>query len=325
MWGMAIGVAAIATMLTFRYFVLSWPVPVIFRDHISIPEGISASSVAGRLKSRGLISNQTIFVNAVRMHLGTRAIEAGNFQLLNVRHMGDLAEQILRPRVRALSLTIPEGLTRKEIARFIHLKYSMDTERFLALTEDKAFIASLGMEAPNLEGYLYPETYRLRNGMTEEDILRLMVRETKDALSSAIVQQGTAVGLNPHEILTMASIIEGEARYESERVVISAVYHNRLRREMRLQADPTVQYALPDGPRRLLYRDYDYPSIYNTYLHAGLPPGPVNNPGLASIEAAVSPAAVEYLYFVANDQGRHIFTRTLEEHNRVVSDLRNAN
>ena len=325
LWGLTTGAAGLALFLAFRYLVLAWPVTAIFRGHVTIPAGVSASRVAGLLKERQLISNESMFVNAVRVKFGTRAIRAGNFQLLNVRHMGDLTEQILRPRVRAVTLTIPEGLTRRQIARFIELKYVISSSHFLELTEDSAFISTLGLDAATLEGYLYPETYQLRNGMTEEDILTAMVRQAQEMLTQDITERGQAFGFNPHEILTMASIIEGEARYDSERVIISAVYHNRLRKRMRLQADPTVQYAIPDGPRRLLYRDYEFPSPYNTYLHSGLPPGPVNNPGLASILAAVSPAKVEYLYFVANDQGRHIFTTNLEEHDRVVQELRKPN
>ena len=323
--GTAIGLASLVTFLTFRYLVLSWPVPVIFRDHLTIPAGASTSKVARLLKNRGLIDNERMFVNAVRANFGTRSIRAGHYQLLNVRHMGDLVGQILKPRVRSVSLTIPEGITSAQVARFVELKYPIDVARFVALARDDSFIVSLGLDAPNLEGYLHPETYRLRNGMTEEEIIALMVQQTRVRVSDEIALRGQSLGLGRHEILTMASIIEGEARIDSERAIISAVYHNRLRKNMRLQADPTVQYAIPGGPRRLYYRDYDYPSPYNTYLHRGLPPGPVNNPGLSSIEAAVAPADVEYLYFVATDGGRHIFTKSLHEHNQAVNAIRQSN
>jgi UPF0755 protein len=253
---------------------------------------------------------------------GTRSIRAGNFQLFNVRHIGDLAKQILQPRLAEFTITLPEGLTREQIAQFIALKYPMDMSRYLALTESREFLDKIGLDIPSLEGYLFPNTYRIQNGSTEEEIIEMMVRHTQQALSDEIIHRGQRLGLDEHEILTMASIIEGEAQIDSERRIISAVYHNRLRRGMRLQADPTVQYAIPGEPRRLLYRDYEYPSEYNTYIHNGLPPGPVNNPGIASIQAAVSPAEVDYLYFVAEGQGRHIFTNTLEEHNRVVKQLR---
>ncbi len=324
-WGTALVAVGIICFLTFRYLVLSWPVPVIFRDSVLIPEGASAYQVGRLLKERHFISDESIFVNAVRLKFRTRTIRAGNFLLFNVRHIGDLAGQVLKPRVKSIAITVPEGLNRDQVARFVEVKYPVNRDRFLALTEDKEFIHGLDLDVPDLEGYLFPETYRIMNGSTEEDVLTMMVRQTQQALSEDIVRQGQALGLAPTEIITMASIIEGEARVDSERVIISAVYHNRLRRGMRLQADPTVQFAIPDGPRRLLYRDYEFPSEYNTYLHKGLPPGPVNNPGLASIQAAVTPADVNYLYFVANGLGRHIFTSTLDEHNQTVLDLRNQN
>ncbi|MBA7710376.1 Endolytic murein transglycosylase [subsurface metagenome] len=211
-WVAAICAAGIFAFLAFRYLVLSWPVPVIFRDSISIPEGVSAYQVARMLKERSLISNESIFVNAVRLKFGTRAIKAGNYQLFNIRHIGDLVEQILRPRVRAVTITIPEGFTREQVARFIDAKYSIDITRFLALTEDKGFIRSLDLEVHSLEGYLFPDTYRIRNGNTEEEIITHMVRPVQQALGEEISRQGLALGLDLHEILTMASIIEGEAR-----------------------------------------------------------------------------------------------------------------
>ena len=315
-------VVVIIAFLSFRILVLSWPIPVIFSETIRISEGSSATHVARQLKQEGLIPNERLFVNAVRLLGGTRSIKAGNFQVFNVRHIGDLAKQILRPRPVEFIVTLPEGLTREQIAQFIALKYPIDTALFLELTESSTFLESLGVEGPTLEGYLFPDTYRIQNGSTEEEIIQKMVRHTQQALSEDIMERGKRLGLDAHEVLTMASIIEGEARVDSERIIISAVYHNRLRRGMRLQADPTVQYAIPGEPRRLLYRDYEYPSEYNTYIYKGLPPGPVNNPGRASIEAAVNPAEVGYLYFVAEGQGRHIFTNTLEEHNQVVQGLR---
>lgn len=321
-WITAISTLGVITVFAFRYLVLSWPVPVIFRDHLAIPEGASTYRVASLLKERGLIAEESIFVNAVRLKFGTRAIRAGNFQLLNVRHAGDLVGQLLRPRLKSVTVTIPEGLTIDQISRFINAKYAIDLTSFKSLTEDGDFIRSLGVEVSNLEGYLFPDSYQIYNGSTEEEIITLMVEQCRKVLGGEITEQGLAIGLDSHGILTIASIIEGEARYDSERVIISAVYHNRLRRDMHLQADPTIQYAIPDGPRRLLYSDYEFPSEYNTYIHKGLPPGPINNPGLASIKAAVTPADVEYLYFVADGEGGHIFSSTLEQHNTIVRDLR---
>lgn len=321
-WVAAISLVGLLTLLAFRYLVMSWPVTVIFRDHVTIPEGASAYRVARLLKDRQLIVNQNLFVTAVRLRFSTRSIRPGKFQLLNVRQMGDLVEQLLNPRLRPVIVTVPEGRTRMEIARFFEPKYPVNGAHFTALTEDTTFIRRLGLDVPTLEGYLFPDTYLIQNGDTEETIITQMVKAARRSLDHEIIRQGEEMGLTSHEIVTMASIIEGEVMYDSERVLISAVYHNRLRRGMRLQADPTVQYVIPDGPRRLYYKDYEFPSEYNTYLHKGLPPGPVNSPGRASMAAAVNPMDVDYLYFVADGGGHHVFTRTLEEHNRAVRDVR---
>ncbi len=296
--------------------------PTIYRDQVTIPEGASAYKVANLLHDRGLISNRGVFVNTVRMQFGNRSLRPGIFLLLNVRHMGDLVGQLVDPGRNQVWVTIREGLTRGEIGRFIAAKYPISVARFMALSEDPSFIRELDIEATTLEGYLFPDTYRILNGSTEETILAMLVDQNRQVLTDDVLKRGTVLGLSRHEILTMASIIEGETRIDSERVIVSAVYHNRLQRGMRLQADPTIQFVLPDGPRRLLYSDYDYPSEYNTYLHRGLPPGPVNNPGRAAILATVKPAAVDFLYFVADGNGGHIFTSKLEEHKQVIQSLR---
>jgi len=321
-WLAALFLTATITFLAFRHLLMSWSVPTIYRDQVTIPEGASAYKVANLLHDRGLIRNRGVFVNTVRMQLGHRSLRPGKFLLLNVRHMGDLVGQLVDPGRNQVWVTIREGLMRDEIGRFFAAKYPISLARFMALSEDSSFIRGLDIEATTLEGYLFPDTYRILNGSTEETILKMLVNQNRQVLTEDVLKRGTVLGLTRHEILTMASIIEGETRIDSERVIVSAVYHNRLRRGMRLQADPTIQYVLPGGPRRLLYRDYKYPSEYNTYLHGGLPPGPVNNPGRAAILATVEPAAVDFLYFVADGNGGHIFTRKLEEHNQVIQSLK---
>lgn len=321
-WAATLSLVGLLTLLAFRHLVMSWPVKVIFRDQVIIPAGASAYKVARILKDRQLIINEDLFVTAVRLRFSTRSIRPGKFQLLNVRQMGDLIEQLLNPRLRPIIVTVPEGRTRTEVAHFFEPKYSINVAHFTALTEDTTFIRQLGLDVLTLEGYLFPDTYLLENGETEETIITRMVTAARRSLDHEIIRQGEEMGLTSHEIVTMASIIEGEVMYDSERALISAVYHNRLRIGMRLQADPTVQYVIPDGPRRLYYRDYEFPSAYNTYLHKGLPPGPVNSPGRASMAAAVNPLDVDYLYFVADGGGHHVFTRTLKEHNRAVRDVR---
>ncbi len=321
-WLTALISTAVITFLAFRFLLLSWSIPVIFRDHLIIPEGASAYKVAQLLHDRGFIRNRGAFVNAMRLRFGGRSLRPGNFLLMNVRNMGDLVGQLVDQRWNQVWVTIREGLTSREIARFIAAKYPINPTRFIALAEDTSFITSLGIKAKTLEGYLFPDTYLIPNGSNEESILELLVRRNRQQLTDDTIARGAALGLTDLDILILASIIEGETRIDSERALVSAVYHNRLKEGMRLQADATVQYALPDGPRRLLYRDYKYPSEYNTYLHWGLPPGPVNSPGLAAIQAAVEPSAVDYLYYVADGQGGHVFSKSLEEHQKAVRALR---
>ena len=318
-------VALLLALGAFRTFIFGYPIEPIFRDAFIVPEGSSATRIAVLMENAGLIPDADIFITAVRLKRGTRSIQPGRYLLLNVQTIGDLARQILQPDWRPILVFVPEGATRDKVAQFFAAKYPTDVERFLALTEDREFMTRLGIkDAPHMEGYLLPETYYIRNGITEEALIEQMVTLTMEALEEEILERGSRLGLDAHGILTMASIVEGEAMLDEERGIISAVYHNRLRRGMRLQADPTVQYALPDGPRRLLFRDYRYPSAYNTYLHKGLPPGPINNPGRASILAAVMPREVGYLYFVADGEGGHVFTHTFREHNEAIKEIRSS-
>ncbi|MCH7574795.1 MAG: endolytic transglycosylase MltG [Candidatus Marinimicrobia bacterium] len=318
-------VAALLALGAFRSLIFGYPINPIFRDAFTVPNGASATRIAVMLEEAGLIPDADLFITAVRLKGGTRSIRPGRYLLVNVRTVGDLTRQILQPDWRPIVVFVPEGATRDLVPQYFAAKYPTDVEHFLALTEDRDFMTRLGIGmAPHMEGYLLPETYHISNGLTEEGIIEQMVALTLKTLGEQVIAKGARLGLNPHEILTMASIVEGEAMLDEERGVISAVYHNRLREGMRLQADPTVQYALPDGPRRLFFRDYKYPSAYNTYLHKGLPPGPINNPGRASILAAVMPSDVDYLYFVANGEGGHIFTQTFDEHTKAIRRIRSG-
>ncbi|MBC7187662.1 MAG: endolytic transglycosylase MltG, partial [Calditrichaeota bacterium] len=178
-------------------------------------------------------------------------------------------------------------------------------------------LRELGVSAPSLEGYLYPSTYQFYWGVAPEVVIRTMVKEFWRQMGDSVQACAQAMGMTLHQVVTLASIIEGEAMLAEERALISAVYHNRLRLRMPLQADPTIQYLVPGRGRRLLKKDLAIDSPYNTYLYPGLPPGPVNNPGMASIVAALHPAPVDYLYFVARGDGGHVFSRTLREHLRA--------
>ena len=178
-------------------------------------------------------------------------------------------------------------------------------------------INSLKIESESLEGYLYPDTYFFYDGIDEESVIKRLVKEFQVFWSDSNIAMANNMNFSQHEILTLASIIEGEAIYDSERPVISAVYHNRLKKGMKLQADPTVQYVIKDGPRRLLNKDLRIKSPYNTYLYKGLPPGPINSPGFMSLHAALYPKENDYLYFVAKGDGYHTFSKNEKDHERA--------
>ncbi|MEN3037755.1 MAG: endolytic transglycosylase MltG [Candidatus Kryptonium sp.] len=224
--------------------------------------------------------------------------------------------------ILSVNVTIPEGLTARRIAGLLKAKIGIDSAKFIKLVNDPNFAKQLGINANNLEGYLMPDTYIFIWGDAEENVIAKMVSEFKKFYDDTLKEREKVVGLNTHQVVTLASIVEGEARFEDEKPRIAGVYFNRLRRKMPLEADPTIQYIIPDGPRRLFYKDLKIESPYNTYLNPGLPPGPVNNPSRSSILAVLYPEKNKFLYFVSDGSGRHIFSKTYEEHLKAVRRYR---
>jgi UPF0755 protein len=225
--------------------------------------------------------------------------------------------------VLATDVTVPEGYTVWDIAGAF-VAANIDSVSLLAALKDGVALANRRIEAPSLEGYLFPDTYRVRWGATAEQVTAMMLARLDEVFDAGLVQRALDVGMTPHEVLTLASIIEAESRMPAERPLVSAVYHNRLQRNMRLEADPTVAYAMGGYKGRLLYADLEIDSPYNTYRRRGLPPGPICSPGEASIRAALYPdSTADVLYFVARGDGSHIFSRTLQEHNAAIQKVRN--
>lgn len=287
---------------------------------IEVPAGASLHQIATQLAQASLIRHRSMFVLYAAWLRPGPHLQAGEYALQATLSPAQIVAIMRRGQVVRHILTIPEGLTVRDIASLIAAKGFGDRQALIDLAHDTSFIASLGLAAPSLEGYLFPDTYHVPRTIKEGDLLALMVRTLKAHYSEEIASRGRQLGLSQHGILTLASLIEKEAQVDSERPLIAAVYHNRLKRGMRLQCDPTVIYALGtrfDG--NLRKADLQIDSPYNTYRYAGLPPGPIANPGLQSIRAAVAPEAVDYLYFVATGHnGRHQFSRTLREHNQAV-------
>ena len=293
---------------------LSTPVAVDSQNPVvTIPRGSSLNTIAQLLEKERIISDRKAFVLATQLMMHSKSLQAGRFDLTGVRNYWQLIRKLSQARPFTIRVTIPEGYQSRQIVRILAEKLPVSETELTTLIHDETFCRSLGVNGQSLEGYLFPETYNFTDSESAASILAKIVGHffirINDSLRAAI----TASGRDLHKILTLASIVEGECRFDDERPLVASVYLNRLKQGIRLESDPTIQYIIPDGPRRLLLRDLEIESPYNTYRHFGLPPGPINNPGYQSILAAIYPARTNYLYMVAIGDGRHEFTQTHHE------------
>ncbi len=294
-----------------------WPVKPDEGITLTIKRGMSPAGIAGYLQQQGVVRSAFQFRLAVKWLGVSRKLQAGSYYFQGRLNNYEVIHKLTSGDVVSESITFPEGFRTNEIANLLEEKMQIPHEKFMACVRDTQLIRSLGIQAGTLEGYLFPETYRFHADATPEEIVRTMVGQWKKVFTDSLIQIADRMGFTPHDVMTLASIVEGEAVHDSERAVIAAIYLNRLRKGMYLQACPTVQYLLPDGPRHLLKQDLEIDSPYNTYKHTGLPPGPINNPGLKSILAVLNPAPVDYLYLVANGDGTHTFSRNINDHIRA--------
>ena len=284
-----------------------------------VSRGEPFSAVVDSLVEQGIVRDRERFLFVARIYGGTQHVRIGKYLFASGISNVDLYLSLRSGRGSTLiSVTIPEGLRARSQAHLLARVIGIDSARYVALANDESFTRSLDIDAPTLEGYLFPETYHCTWEQDEKDVIRMMVEQGKRFFNDTLQARAKEFGWTERQALTLASIIEGEALRNDERAMISGVYHNRLRRGMLLEADPTIQYILEDGPRRVLYTDLQIDDPYNTYRYKGLPPGPVSNPGRASILAALYPAQNPYLYFVANGKGGHWFSSTFEEHTMHV-------
>ena len=274
--------------------------------------------IALLLQDAGVIRSTWTFLALAYLQGSLKRLQSGEYEFTSGMSLFEILQKLESGRVVTHQVTIPEGFTAEDIAKLLAGERLADRDRFLALVQDPMVAARLEVAAARLEGYLFPDTYRLTRGMGEEEIIRVMVGRFRQSVPPDFRERAARLGMGPHEIITLASLIEKEARLNAERPVISAVFHNRLRQRMPLQSDPTAVYMVPRGPGRITASDLQRRSPYNTYLVQGLPPGPIANPGLASLQAALNPAPVNYLYFVAKNDGSHFFSRTLEQHQQAV-------
>ncbi len=291
------------------------------RVQVTIPEGATLSAAADSLRAHGVIGSRGAFTFYARLFGKSDEIKAGvyeftpNLPVLQALKVLTAGHEALR------RLVIPEGLMLSEVAEYVSQQLGIPAADLTAAAHDSALAAQVGAANHSLEGYLYPSTYLVRHGATAPEIVKMMVEEFEARWRRPWEARLHALRMTRREIVALASIIEGEVRYDPDRPYVSSVYHNRLSQHMRLQADPTVIYAL--GRRRRLYeKDYLTRSPYNTYLIDGLPPTPIGQPSAASIEAALYPVNTGFLYLVARPDGKHVFSRTLREHLRAVAEVR---
>ncbi|MEL1222307.1 MAG: endolytic transglycosylase MltG, partial [Candidatus Neomarinimicrobiota bacterium] len=280
---------------------------------IIIEKGMSLNSVSNLLLENEIIVNQNIFKLKVISRGLASKIPTGRFLIDGKISDAILIDLIFNKGPIKLKLTIPEGSQSKNLFKDINtlLNTDYDFNKYFNSTE---ILEQYKLDASSLEGYLYPDTYYLYHDSSPEEIIDIMLSEFWKKFDENLQDRANQLGFSVHEVVTLASIIEGEAMLDSERSTISSVYHNRLKINMKLQADPTIQYIIPGPPKTLSNRDLRIKSDYNTYQNYGLPPGPINNPGIASIKAALYPEDTNFLFFVAQGDGSHAFTTNEKDH-----------
>ena len=285
---------------------------------VTVKEGASFRQVASQIAETGFILNRTTFVVLGKLMGVEEQIHPGKYDLNSRMAPSTILNVLVTGQTIPYWVTIPEGYSMQQIGDLLEEVGVTTAELFVQAARDKEFIHALGVEAETLEGFLFPDTYRFHHGTSPRDIIKVMVGQFQQLYTPEVQTQARERGLSTLEVLTLASIIEKETGASEERKLISAVFHNRLKRGMLLQSDPTVIYALPAFDGNLRKPDLKYASPYNTYRVRGLPPGPIANPGWDSIIAALHPASVPYLYFVSKNNGTHHFSTTLAEHSRAV-------
>ena len=306
------------------WWFLSRPTGLVTPQEVTIPAGLSALEIGALLKEKGLIRNATIFAWTARLHDQAKDLEAGTYLLTGTLATPDILRELLKAPLQMRRITIPEGLTSPQIGALLQQSDLADSARFVALVHDREFTHKLGIDAPSLEGYLFPQTYLFNRTTTEEEIIRHMVEQFDRVFVAPYYTRLDSLKMTRHQALTLASIVEREAVVQQERALIAGVFLGRLEHSMLLESCPTVEYALGIHKEHLDNEDLKVDSPYNTYLYPGLPPGPIANPGQASIEATLFPVKTDYVYFVARGDGTHVFSRTNEQHEAAKRAVHNG-
>lgn len=285
---------------------------------IEIPKGATFRYVVDLFEKENILRDKNLFLFIGRVTGLDRKIRAGYYSIYSSMNLLDLLSVLRKGQIIEYEITIVEGDSLMEIAEKLSKKGIVNEKDFWQLSKDKDFLNWYEIDAPSFEGYLFPETYKIPKGMAPEDAIGMMINRLRDKFVDEFLNRAEEMNLSEREVLTLASIIEKEAVIDVERPLISAVYHNRMKKGMRLQADPTAIYGIKSSKEKITARDLKGKTSYNTYYIKGLPPGPIASPGIKSIIAALYPANVPYLYFVSNNDGTHHFSVTVDEHNAAV-------
>jgi len=286
---------------------------------LSIPPGATLKKISTDLKGLSLIRNASAFRLLANIRQKQTHIQVGEYELNQSMLPMDILKAITSGKTVLHPITIPEGYRISEIAELLTKKISINKEIFIKESRNKDLLNKLNITSKSLEGYLFPETYHFSKHTAEKKIIQTMLSTFQQRMKTKNIQdQIQSSDMSLHEIITLASLIEKETGMNGERKHISSVFHNRLKRKMRLQTDPTVIYAIENFDGNIRKKDLDIDSPYNTYRYKGLPPGPIASPGIKSIVAALNPIKTNHLYFVSKKDGSHQFSSSLKEHNRAV-------
>jgi UPF0755 protein len=287
-----------------------------------VKSGETAKDIAQNLKDRGLIRTDWAFILGYRLFYSGQSLKAGEYTIQLPKSPKNILFILTEGKVKLYPVTIPEGLTRRETARHLESALSINSTEFLKVASDISLVSDLDPEATNLEGYLFPETYSFSKNPNANRVGSAMVAQFRQVFNETWTKRAEEIGLTIREVVTLASLIEKETSRADERGLISGVFHNRLRIGMKLDCDPTIIYILKEEgcfKDRLRTKDLKLDTPYNTYIYGGLPPGPIANPGKGSLEAALYPSEVDYLYFVSKNDGSHHFSRSFREHQNAVN------
>jgi len=312
----------VAAFFVFCVLVLHYSISSIDRKNVSvlvdIPTGSSFLEVTEILNQAGLVKHRIFFYSLTIIKNARRHIRAGEYEFNTSMTPIAMINKLIRGEIKEYIILIPEDFSMKEIADRLYSEKLINKEIFFELARDKDFLKSLNIKAESIEGYLFPDTYYFNRSMNTRQIMKRMVDRFWEKVTPEMIKKAQELGFNTHQFVTFASIIGKESGDDAEKPFIAAVFRNRLKKKMRLQSDPTAVYDMDSFNGKVLRSHLRRNSPYNTYVIRGLPPGPIANPGVTSLQATLNPAPANYLYFVSKKDGSHFFSDSLKEHNKAI-------